>query len=63
MLGLVGDWKDYLLEAQSYSVEEFENHERTGRLLGSENFIEMAESLLGRDLRKKKPGPKIKNDN
>ncbi len=59
LLGIVGDWKSYLLETQSYSVEEFENHERTGRPLGSESFIEMAESLLSRDLKKKKPGPKI----
>ena len=63
LLDIVGDWKSYLLEAQSYSVEEFENHERTGRPLGSERFLEIAELLLGRDLRKKKPGPKIKNDN
>ena len=63
LLGIVGDWKSYLLEAQSYSIEEFENHERTGRPLGDESFIELAESILGRDLRKKKTGPKIKNDN
>ena len=63
LLNIVGDWKNYLLQAQSYSVDEFEMHERTGRPLGSERYIEMAESLLGRDLRKKKPGPKIKIDN
>jgi putative transposase len=60
LLDIVGDWKSYLLEAQSNSVEAFENHERTERPLGSERFLDMAESLLGRDLRKKKPGPKIK---
>jgi len=54
---------DVLLEAQSNSVDEFEMHERTGRPLGSEGYTEMAESLLGRNLRKKKPGPKILNDN
>ncbi len=34
-------------------------HERTGRPLRSERSIEIAESLLGRDLRKKKPGSKV----
>jgi len=39
-------------------IEEFERHERTGRPLGDESFIEFAEKLLDRDLKKKKPGPK-----
>jgi len=39
-----------------------ERHERTGRPLGNERFVELAERLLGRDLKKKKPGPKAKND-
>lgn len=55
----VDNWKSYLLEAQSYSTEDFAKHERTGRPLGSDSFIEMAESLLNRDLKKKKPGPKV----
>ena len=63
LLNIVGDWKSYLLEAQSDSVDEFEMHERTGRPLGSESYIEMAESLLDRNLRKKKPCPKIKDNN
>ena len=58
LLKLVGDWKSYLLEAQGYGVEEFESCERTGRPLGNERFIERAEKLLKRDLKKKKPGPK-----
>ncbi len=61
MLSLVGDWKRYLLEAQNQSVEDFARHERTGRPLGSERFIETAESLLHRELKKKKPGPKVFN--
>jgi len=36
---------------------EFEQHGRTGRPLGSERFIEKAERLLQRDLKKKKTGP------
>jgi putative transposase len=59
MSGYVRDWRHYLLEAQTQSSEDFLKHERTGRPLGSDSFIEMAESLLGRNLKKKKPGPKV----
>lgn len=63
LLNIIGDWKSYLLESQSHSNDEFAKHERTGRPLGSDSFIEMAESLLNRDLKKKKPGPKAKDNN
>ena len=33
-------------------------HERTGRPLGDERFVERLESALGRRLKKQKPGPK-----
>ncbi len=62
MLGLVGDWRSYLLNAQSQPIKDFAKHEQTGRPLGSDNFIEMAESLLDLDLKKKKPGPKVLDD-
>jgi putative transposase len=58
LLDFVGDWESYLLEAQKYNSQEFEKHERTGRPLGDEAFIEKAEKLLGRDLKRKKPEPK-----
>ncbi len=61
MLDLVGgNWKDYLSEAMSnQSNTEFEQHEKTGRPLGADRFIEKAEKLLNRELKKKKPGPKV----
>jgi putative transposase len=58
LLTLAGDWETYLQEAQVEPDNEFEKHERTGRPLGKESFIEKAERLLQRDLKKKKPGPK-----
>ncbi|GMQ92178.1 MAG: transposase [Gammaproteobacteria bacterium] len=58
LLSLAGDWKTYLKEAQGTLGNEFEQHERTGRPLGEESFIEKAERLLQRNLKKKKPGPK-----
>ena len=43
---------------QNLQIEELERHERTGRPLGDDRFIELVEKLLSRDLKKKKPGPK-----
>jgi hypothetical protein len=44
-----------------YEDIEFDRHERTGRPLNAERFIEKAEQLLCRDLKKKRPGPKADN--
>jgi putative transposase len=60
MLKLVGgEWKTYLKQAMQLTNNEFEVHEKTGRPLGTERFIEKAETLLNRELKKKKPGPKM----
>ncbi len=59
LLTLAGDWKTYLKEAQVNTDDEFRKHEKTGRPLGKEKFIEKAERLLQRELKKKKPGPKV----
>ena len=45
-----GDWKAYLTQALDNSSEDFEQHERTGRPLGDEYFIEQIERLLHREL-------------
>lgn len=58
ILEIAGDWKTYLQQAQQSQPEGIRQHERTGRVLCDENFIELAERLLGRELKKKKPGPK-----
>jgi putative transposase len=62
LLSLAGDWKVYLKESLGDSVSVIEQHERTGRPLGDESFIEKAGRLLKRDLKKKKPGPKSIGD-
>ncbi|TNF92097.1 MAG: transposase [Gammaproteobacteria bacterium] len=63
LLSLTGDWKEYLQQAsRHHHHSDFERHERTGRPLGEERFIEKAERLLGRNLKKKRPGPKTKDD-
>jgi hypothetical protein len=38
--------------------DSLEQHERTERPLGSERFVEKAEQILQRQLKKKKPVPK-----
>jgi hypothetical protein len=53
------NWRSYLTKAQGYGIEGLERQERTGRLLGDDRFIELAEKLLSPDLKKKKPGPKV----
>ena len=63
MVGLIGDWKSYLLSASGDDVADFQKHTRTGRPLGDKSFLQMAEKRLNRDLRKKKPGPKLKDRN
>lgn len=60
LLELVGNWKEYLREYKAEKHKDFSRHESTGRPLGNEKFVEKAEGLLGRDIRKKKPGQKQK---
>jgi putative transposase len=61
MLDLVADWKSYLRGDTDDSLnDEIRRHLRTGRPLGSEEFIERLEQQLQRTLRRGKPGPKLK---
>ena len=41
-----------------HEIEELRLHTRTGQPLGGESFVNLAEALTGRFLRKRKPGPK-----
>ena len=43
----------------NHTDTEFEQDEKTGRPPGGDRFIEKAEKLLNRELKKKKPGPKV----
>ncbi len=56
-------WGDFLsLDAQESEIELFRRHERTGRPLGKDSFIEKMELLLDRKLKLQKPGPKKKKE-
>jgi len=59
LLGMVGDWEAFLKEETSY-IADIRNHAKTGRPLGSKDFISELENELDRELSRKKPGPKRK---
>ena len=59
MLDSVGDWSAYLaLDPEEAETAALRRHSRTGRPLGSPEFLALIEDRLGRFLRKRKPGPK-----
>ncbi len=58
LLEMVGDWKNFLGEEKEQSLNALRKHERTGRPLGSESFVDRLELKLGRSLKPEKPGPK-----
>ena len=43
--------------------DEIRKHERSGRPLGEESFVERLEEVLDRKLKRKKPGPKPLSQN
>lgn len=58
----IDSWKDFLNEAIGQDTKEkLQKHERTGRPLGSEQFLEKLESITGLELKPKKPGPRKKD--
>jgi putative transposase len=60
LLKMVGDWKLFLAAEIEEEIGNIRKHERTGRPLGSEGFVERLESALDRILKRSKPGPKGK---
>jgi putative transposase len=61
LLALAPDWSAHLAEeADETTLEALRRHERTGRPLGSEEFVVELEERLGRRLRPRPPGRKRK---
>jgi len=58
LLGLVDNWQALLTLSSAEELELLHRHERTGRPLGGEPFLDQLEQRLGRRLRPQKPGPK-----
>jgi putative transposase len=61
LLEIAGDWNLLLAGAEEDErMQAIRKHERTGRPLGAEGFVERLESALDRPLKRGKPGPKGK---
>jgi len=59
LLEIAGSWRRLLASAvREEELKQFRSHERTGRVLGDEDFQKQLEKNLGRILRWQKPGPK-----
>lgn len=62
LLEIAGNWSSFLSLADDDELATFKKHERTGRPLGKETFIDQIEKIAGRLLRPQKPGPKKKTN-
>ncbi len=58
----ISNWQEYLRDVVEEEEDLFKRHAGTGRPLGDKSFVEKLEELTGRKLKKRKPGPKIKQD-
>jgi len=59
MLARVDDWSAYLDRATDRkTADAIRQHARTGRPTGSDRFLKHLESMAGRTIRKRKPGPR-----
>ena len=58
MLDRVDNWSELLAAGEQTEFDAMRKHECTGRPLGMKGFVEKVSSLVGRDLSKKRPGPK-----
>ena len=59
LVEMVGNWRDFLLTGVSKEeIERIRRHEKTGRPLGDDGFVGRLEEVLGRILKRHKPGRK-----
>ena len=60
LLEMVGDWKLFLSDADAEDADKIRRHERTGRALGDDPFLESLEGMLMRTVKCLKAGRKKK---
>ena len=58
MLERVENWSSYLAQSYDSEFESIRLHTRTGRPAGKTKFLLQLEAITGRELRKRKTGPK-----
>jgi len=62
LLQMVGDWRLFLRDSDEEDANKIRGHERTGRALGSDWFLESLELSLMRAVKRRKAGRKKKAD-
>jgi putative transposase len=60
LLQMVGDWKSFLSEPDDEDAAKIRRHERTGRALGCDTFLDLLEASLMRLVKRRKAGRKKK---
>jgi len=60
LISEISDWKAFLADEDERNNELFRKHSGTCRPLGDDAFLTKLEQKTGRVLRRRKPGPKIK---
>jgi len=58
LLAIVGNWREFLSLSDEEELKLLRRHERSGRPLGNDNFVDRIEAELTRMLRPLKRGPK-----
>ena len=58
LLGMVGDWQQFLSEADEEDAARIRGHERTGRALGGDSFLDTLENMLQRTVKPQRAGRK-----
>jgi putative transposase len=62
LLEMAGNWKLFLSDANDEDVEKIRGHERTGRALGADSFLDSLEHSLQRTVKPKKAGRRKMTD-
>jgi putative transposase len=60
LLERVGEWRDFLAPVDETDAEKIRRHERTGRALGNDAFLDSLEKSLKRTVKPQKAGRKKK---
>lgn len=58
LLEMVGDWQQFLSEADEEDAARIRGHERTGRALGDDSFLDTLENMLQRTVKPQRAGRK-----
>jgi putative transposase len=58
LLEMVGEWQQFLADADEDDANKIRGHERTGRALGGDSFLDSLECALQRTLKPRKAGRK-----